>query len=61
MSAARLECKGDPEASLTAEEIVAKAKMVMSHGGVTDEALAEHVLALPDASVLPLFPLKATE
>ena len=60
VSASREDCKGDPEAALSAAEIAAKAKMVMRRGGVDDDALVEHILALPDADAVPAFPLQAT-
>jgi 2-methylcitrate dehydratase PrpD len=61
VSASRPECRGDPEAALSSAEIVAKATMVMRHGGVEDERLVKQILELPSAAGLASFPLKPTE
>ena len=60
VSASRPECRGDPEARLSSDEIVAKARMVMRHGGVNDDTLVEQILALPKARGVPPFPLGTT-
>jgi len=60
VSVSRKDCKGDPEAALSADEIIAKARMVMRQSGPVDDALIEQTLALPDADGLPMFPLRAT-
>jgi 2-methylcitrate dehydratase PrpD len=61
VSASRADCRGDPEAALSSEEIVAKARMVMRHGAAEDDTLIEQILALPNAGEVPPFPLDATE
>lgn len=47
LEAARPECRGDPEAALTAEEMAAKARTLMRHGGVNDaDRLIDGILGL---------------
>ncbi len=60
VSASRSDCKGDPQAPLSSDEIVAKAKMVMRHGGLEDATLVEEILTLPGAGAVPTLPLHAT-
>jgi 2-methylcitrate dehydratase PrpD len=60
VSAARADCRGDPEAPLSSDEIVAKAQMVMRRGGIEDAALIEKILAMPNAAQLPGFPSLGT-
>ena len=61
LNAARPECRGDPEAPLSSDEVVAKATMVMRYGGVDEYTLIEEILGLPNAAAVPPFPLRATE
>ena len=61
ISAERADCRGDPEAPLSPDEIVTKAQMVMRRGGVEDSVLVEHILALPNAAQLPDFPALGAE
>lgn len=50
----RAHAKGDPEAALSREELIAKARMLLGHGGVqAPEALIEQILALADNGPLP--------
>jgi len=60
ISAARADCRGDPEAPLSPDEIVAKAQMVMRRGGVEEAAVIGQILALPNAALLPDFPSLGT-
>jgi 2-methylcitrate dehydratase PrpD len=47
VEAARPECRGDPEAALTPEEMVAKSRDLMRHGGLNDPArIIDGVLGL---------------
>jgi 2-methylcitrate dehydratase PrpD len=60
IEASKPQCKGDPEAALSAEEMVAKARGLMRHGGVNDpERVIDGVLALagggPAPDLTPLF------
>jgi hypothetical protein len=49
IEASRTDCRGDPEAALTAEEMVAKARTLMRHGGANDaERLIDGILDLAD-------------
>ena len=53
-AAERTNAKGDPEAPLSADEMVAKARMLMEHGAVAEpDRLIEAILALPDGGNLP--------
>lgn len=50
----RTHAKGDPEAALSRDEMIAKAKMLLAHGQVrAPEKLIEAVLALADDGPLP--------
>ena len=52
--AERTNAKGDPEAPLSADDMVAKARMLMKHGAVPDpDRLIEAILALPSGGELP--------
>ena len=59
-SASREDCKGDPESALTAEEIVAKARMVIRQGDTEENSLIEQILDFPQTREMPGFPLNAT-
>ena len=49
VEAARPECRGDPEAALTAEEMIAKSRDLMRYGGLNDPArLIDGVLGLAE-------------
>ncbi len=49
------QARGDPEAPLAREEIIAKAKMLLQFGGVADpDSLIAAVLALADDGPLPV-------
>jgi 2-methylcitrate dehydratase PrpD len=53
----RHHAKGDPEAPLTPIEIIAKARMLMIHGGVDKpDRLIDAILALSDDEALPELP-----
>ncbi len=50
----RTHAKGDPEAPLTPIELIAKARMLMNHGGVEKpDRLIDAILALSDDEALP--------
>jgi len=54
LSAQRTQAKGDPEAPLVREEIIAKAGMLLQFGGAADpDSLIAAVLALADDGPLP--------
>ncbi len=54
LSAQRTQAKGDPEAPLTREEIIAKARMLLRYGGVAEpDSLIAAILALTDDGPLP--------
>lgn len=54
VSAARTDAKGDPEAPLSRDEMVAKAQMLLTHGGVSDpDAFIAAVLALAQDGPAP--------
>jgi 2-methylcitrate dehydratase PrpD len=54
LSAQRTRAKGDPEAPLSAQEIITKAKRLMEHGGVANgDALVAGILAMADDGPLP--------
>jgi 2-methylcitrate dehydratase PrpD len=54
VEALRPQCKGDPEAALDETEMVAKARMLMRHGGVNDaEAVIDGVLAMAEGGAPP--------
>ena len=58
LEAARTNAKGDPEAPLSSDEMVAKARMLLSHGGVREpERLIEGILGLASDSQLPALAL----
>lgn len=53
----RTHAKGDPEAPLTPIELIAKARMLMVHGGVNQpDRLIDTILALSDDEALPELP-----
>ena len=53
----RTHAKGDPEAPLSPVELIAKARMLMSYGGVHEvDRLIDAILALSDDSALPTLP-----
>ena len=53
----RTHAKGDPEAALSPVELIAKARMLMTYGGVRDpDRLIDAILALSDDSALPELP-----
>lgn len=53
----RTHAKGDPEAPLSPVELIAKARMLMTYGGVREpDRLIDAMLALTDDSVLPDLP-----
>ena len=52
----RSDCKGDPESPLTADEMVAKARFLLAHGGLSDheaQGLIDSVLTLPEGDAVP--------
>jgi 2-methylcitrate dehydratase PrpD len=52
--AARTNAKGDPEAPLSRNDMIAKAEMLLRHGGVAaPAAIVDGILALPLDSPLP--------
>jgi 2-methylcitrate dehydratase PrpD len=56
--ARRLHCKGDPEAALGRDDMIAKSRELLAYGGVADpERIIEGVLALADDGPLPEFAL----
>ena len=56
-TARRTHAKGDPEVALSPDELIAKARMLMSYGGVeAPERLIEAILALADDAALPELP-----
>lgn len=57
LTARRTHAKGDPEAPLTPIELIAKARMLMAHGGVPEpDRLIDAILALSDDALLPELP-----
>ena len=53
----RTHAKGDPEAPLSPVELIAKARMLMVHGGIHEpDRLIDAILALSDDSPLPELP-----
>lgn len=53
----RAHAKGDPEAPMTPVELIAKARMLMVHGGIREpDRLIDAILALSDDSALPELP-----
>lgn len=57
LTARRDHAKGDPEAPMTPIEIIAKARMLMIHGGVDKpDRLIDAILALSDDEALPELP-----
>ncbi len=59
LTARRAHAKGDPEAPLTPIELIAKARMLMAHGGVREpDRLIDAILALSDDALLPELPEK---
>ncbi|MFO7640777.1 MAG: MmgE/PrpD family protein [Candidatus Competibacteraceae bacterium] len=55
--ARRAHAKGDPESPLTPIELIAKARMLMTHGGVREpDRLIDAILALSDDAMLPELP-----
>ncbi|MBI1239518.1 MAG: MmgE/PrpD family protein [Alphaproteobacteria bacterium] len=58
ISAERTHAKGDPEAPLSREEIITKARGLFKKGGVADaDGLIAQILHLPTARLLPRLPL----
>lgn len=58
LEARRTNAKGDPEAPLSRDEMIAKAHMLLAHGRVRDpERVVEDLLALGSKSELPDLPL----
>ena len=56
LEADRPQCKGDPEAALSADEMVAKARFLLRHGGVNDpERVIDGVLGLARSGKPPDF------
>ena len=54
IAADRPQCRGDPEAALSADEMIAKARGLMRHGGVNDpEGLIDGVLGLAEGGRVP--------
>ena len=54
ITAQRTHAKGDPESPLTPLELIAKARMLMIHGGIDEpDCLIDAVLALADDALLP--------
>ena len=50
----RVNAKGDPEAPLSRDEMIAKADMLLRHGNVPDPAsIIEAILNLPSEGALP--------
>jgi 2-methylcitrate dehydratase PrpD len=60
MSAARRDCKSDPELPLSPQEITEKAQMVMRQGDNKEGVPIEQILNLPQAHETPGFPLRVT-
>ena len=57
ITARRTHAKGDPELPLTPVELIAKARMLMTHGGIREpDRLIDGILALSDDSSLPELP-----
>ena len=57
LSARRDHAKGDPEAPLARHEIIAKAAMLMTRGGVRDpQALIQGILAMAEGGPVPVIP-----
>ncbi len=55
----RTHAKGDPEAAVSPVELIAKARMLMTYGGVREpNRLIDAILALSDDSMLPDLPCK---
>jgi len=53
----RTHAKGDPEAAMSPVELIAKARMLMTYGGVREpDRLIDAILALSDDSLLPDLP-----
>ncbi|MGI9301697.1 MAG: hypothetical protein ACR2RB_03180 [Gammaproteobacteria bacterium] len=56
--ASRVHAKGDPEAALSSDEMIAKASRLMNFGGVENpQRLVDAILALADDGPLPALPL----
>ncbi len=57
LSVARSNAKGDPEAPLSPGEMIAKARMLLAHGGISDpDRIVEGVLGLASGGALPELP-----
>lgn len=55
----RQHAKGDPEAALSHDEMIAKARMLLNHGGVGDaDSIINGILALADDAPLPSISFK---
>ena len=58
VAVARTECKGDPEAALERDDMIVKARELLSFGGAGDgEAIVEAVLAMADDGPVPVLPV----
>lgn len=54
LKATRTQCKGDPEAALSAAEMTAKARDLMAFGGINDSgAVIDGILAMADGAQAP--------
>ncbi|MFO1433676.1 MAG: MmgE/PrpD family protein [Candidatus Competibacteraceae bacterium] len=61
LSVQRNQAKGDPEAPLSRDDIIAKAKMLLQYGGISDpDGLITAILALADDGRLPRLELPAS-
>ena len=57
VTASRETCRGDPEAALTSDEMVEKARMLLNYGGVEEpSAIIDPVLAMADDAPVPRLP-----
>ena len=58
ITAARTHCKGDPEAPVSRDDLIVKARDLLAHGGVDDiDGVIGSVLAMADGGPLPNLPL----
>ena len=56
-TARRTHAKGDPEVALSPTELIAKARMLLRHGGIIEpDRLVAAILALADDAPLPELP-----
>lgn len=52
------DAKGDPEAALDREEMIAKARMLLNHGELTEpDRMIEAVLAMANGAAVPRLPV----